>query len=565
MSTALSLPAARAGRWRNGARRLRHHSGWTLLLLLLCALVALPLGAVLALAFGGTDGLWPHLAAYVLPRVIRTTSLLLLGVGLVTVTLGVGTAWLVTMCRFPGRATLQWLLLLPLAMPTYVIAYVAVELLDTLGPVQSGLRALFGFERRSEYWFPEIRSLPGAVFVMSFVLYPYVYLTTRASFLMQSASVLDASRMLGHSAWESFRRVAIPLARPAIVAGLSLALLEVLNDLGAVRFFGVETFTVSIYATWLNRGSLAGAAQIACVSLAVVIALLAAERAARRGQRYFSASRERALSAYRLSGWRAAAAMLACALPILIGFVAPAALLLDYAAARFSDQFGPAYLALARHSLLLSVLAALVTVLSGLLIAYGQRLTRTPLVDAAARIAVIGYAVPGTVLAIGVLYALGSFDNALDAFLRRNFGVSSGLLLTGSAAALVYAYSVRFMAVSYGAIETGFGKISPSLDMAARSLGRSASQTLREIHLPILRPALATAAILVFVDCMKELPATILLRPFNFDTLATFVFSAASRESFEDGALAALTIVVVGLLPVALLARTARVPHAPQP
>jgi iron(III) transport system permease protein len=497
----------------------------------------------------------------VLPGTTLRTLLLLVGTGLCTAIIGVTTAWLVVMCRFPGRRVFEWLLLVPLAMPTYIIAHAYVELLDFVGPVQSALRAMFGWTTPRDYWFPDIRSLGGAIFLFSFVLYPYVYLTTRATFLMQSMCVIDVSRTLGRSAWGAFFHVALPLARPGIVVGITLVCMEALNDIGAVEHLGVNTLTFSVYATWVNRGDLGAAAQIAVVMLIFIIALIWLERRGRRMQRFHHTSRRiQALPDHPLNGWRAVAAFAACLLPVLIGFVVPSWLLAEFAIYRFSSNYGPQFWMLVRNSLMVSALAAGFAVAVGLVLTYGTRLTSSATLAAAGRLSSVGYAVPGTILAIGTLVPLAAFDNAFDGMMRSAFGISTGLIFTGTVAALVYAYVVRFLAVSYGSLEAGLQRVTPHLDMASRSLGRTAAGTLREVHLPMLRPAVATAAILVFVDSMKELPATLLLRPFGFDTLATHVYTYASLAQVERGALAALTIVAVGLLPVALLAYTSRLP-----
>jgi iron(III) transport system permease protein len=547
---------------RGVARHRPAYLGWRILILGVIGPLALaPIAALIFLAATASPGVWLHLLSTVLPGATVRTLGLLVGVGMLTVMIGVSTAWLVAMCRFPGRRIFEWLLLLPLAMPTYIVAYAYVEILDYVGPVQSGLRAIFGWTSPRDYWFPDIRSLGGAIFLFAFVLYPYVYLTTRATFLMQSMCVIDVSRTLGRSAWGSFFQVALPLARPGIVVGITLVSMETLNDIGAVEYLGVNTLTLSVYSTWVNRGDLGAAAQIACVMLLFVIALIWLERRGRRMQRFHHTSRrQQALPDHPLTGWRAYTAVSVCLLPVVIGFVVPAALLAEFAITRFSANYGPQFWLLVRNSLTVSVLAALVAVAVGLILTYGARLTNSATLVAAGRLSSVGYAVPGTILAIGILVPLAAFDNALDGAMRALFGIGTGLLLTGTVAALVYAYVVRFLAVSYGALEAGLQRVTPHLDMAARSLGRSAAGALREVHLPMLRPAVATAAILVFVDSMKELPATILLRPFGFDTLATHVYTYASLARVENGALAALAIVAVGLLPVALLAYTSRLP-----
>ncbi len=489
-----------------------------------------------------------------LPGALRRTLGLMAGVGTLTLLIGTGTAWLVTMYRFPGSRQLEWLLLLPLAVPTYIIAFCYLELFDYSGVVQTGLRALFGWHNAQDYWFPDIRTLPGAIFVMSVVLYPYVYITARASFLAQSVCVLEVSRTLGRSAAATFWQVALPLARPALAAGAALALMETLNDIGAVEFFGVRTLTVAVYDTWLDRNSLAGAAQLASVMLAFVFALLLAERALRRHRRFHhTTGKYRHLPDERLTGWRGALAVAACALPLLFGFLLPAGVLVHDALAHVAAGLAPEFWQAAGHSLLLAAAAALLCVAFALVLAYARRQTRSKLIQSLSAAASLSYAVPGTVLAIGLLIPLARLDNAIDAAMRAEFGVSTGLIFSGTAFALVLAYSIRFLAASLGAVEAGLAKISHNIDAAARTLGASVSEMSWSVHLPLLRPALGAAALLVFVDSMKELPATLLLRPFNFDTLATQVFTLASLYRYEEAGLSALTIVAASLAPVLLL------------
>jgi iron(III) transport system permease protein len=521
------------------------------------AFILLPLTALVILALQPSGDLWPHLFSTILPRSIETTFWLLLGVGLLSGSMGTGAAWLVVMCRFPGRRFFEWALLLPLAFPTYITAYCYTEFFEYTGPVQTLIRDLFGFTSGREYWFFQIRSLGGAIAVMSFVLFPYSYLTTRAVFLMQSACALDVSRTLGAKPLQQFFQVALPLARPAVAVGVALALMECINDIGAVEFFGVRTLTFTVYDTWLNRGSLSGAAQIACIMLLLVAFLLWVERYNRRKQRFHTtSSRYRTLPSYHLKGiWRFMA-LAGCLVPLILGFVLPAGVLLDTASRRLDMLTDPMLLDAALNSLILALAAACVTVCFGLILVYAPRLSSSSGLKIGARFASIGYAIPGTVLAIGILIPVAWFDNTVDAFSRSFLGVSTGLLLIGSGAALVMAYTIRFLAVSSGTLESGLKKISPHLDMAARTLGRSERQTLTEIHIPLLQPAVLTAMLLVFVDSMKELPATLLLRPFNFETLSTTVYTQASRGAFEDGSVAALIIIAVGILPVILLART---------
>lgn len=528
--------------------------GWSIGALILSLIALAPLIAITVIALQPSGDTWPHLIANVLPGAVRRTVGLMLGVGVLTLVIGTGTAWLVTMYRFPGRRYFQWLLLLPLAMPTYIIAYCYLELFDYSGVVQTGLRDLFGWRNAQDYWFPDIRTLSGAIFVMSAVLYPYVYITARASFIAQSICVLEASRTLGRTASETFWQIALPLARPALAAGVALALMETLNDIGAVEFFGVRTLTVAVYDTWLDRGSLAGATQIACVMLLFVFALLLLERALRSGRQFHhTTGKYRDLPEDKLSGVWGALAVLACALPLLLGFVLPAGVLVSDAIAHVSSGLSPAFWQAAANSLLLAFAAAVLGVAFAVVLAYGRRQTRSQLVHGATLVPAISYAVPGTVLAIGILIPLAGLDNSVDALMRSLFGVSTGLLLSGTAFAIVLAYTIRFLAASLGAVEAGLSKISRNIDAAGRTLGATIGDMLWTVHLPLLRPALGAAALLVFVDSMKELPATLLLRPFNFDTLATQVFTLASLYRYEEAGLSALTIVVVSLAPVLLL------------
>jgi iron(III) transport system permease protein len=543
--------ASPLARWR---RRQTLSPAWTAFAVLLAGLMALPLVTIAVLSFGAQESVWPHLVRTVLPAAVADTALLLAGVGALTLASGTGAAWLVTMYRFPGRGLLDRLLVLPLAMPTYIVAYCYVELLDFSGPVQAALRATFGWHSAKDYWFPEVRSLPGAVLVLTAVLYPYVYLSARASFVQQSICVLEVARTLGRTSAGAFWAVALPLARPALAAGVALALMECLNDFGAVEYLGVSTLTVSIYATWLQRSNLAGAAQIALVTLLFVVALLAAERAARgRSQFHHTTGRYRSIPFSDLDGWRGYAAAALCSLPVVAGFAAPFAVLLVQASAHVSDAFASGFWRATANSIGIASVAAVATVALGLALAYARRLAPNAVVRSVVRAAGLGYAMPGTVLALGLLIPLAAFDNRVDAALRSLIGISSGLLLSGSLFAVVLAYTIRFLAVSLGALEAGFERLSPNLDAAARTLGETALSALGRVHIPLLLPALGAAALLVFVDGMKELPATLLLRPFNFETLATHVYSYAALEQFEQAALGALTIVVIGLAPVLML------------
>ncbi len=529
---------------------------WTITAALILGIMLLPVVTIAILALTPTDNIWPHLVRTVLPRALHQTVLLLIGVGLLTLAIGTATAWFVTMYRFPGRTLIDRLLVIPLAMPTYIVAYCYGDLLDYAGPIQSSLRAVFGWTSVRDYWFPEIRSLGGGVLVLSLVLYPYVYLTARASFVQQSVCVLEVARTLGRTALGTFWSVALPLARPALAAGVALALMECLNDIGAVQYLGIETLTVSVYTTWLQRSNLGGAAQLATVMLLFVAALFAAERLARgRGRFHHTTGRYRSIPFSDVEGWRGYLAAAICTLPFIFGFLVPFAVLI-----RPTIRFGleadlAGFWKTAGNSVMLSVLAALLAVSCALVMAYAQRVASNRFTRPAVQMAGLGYAVPGTVLALGLLIPLARLDNAVDALAREWLGISTGLLLSGSIIAIVLAYTIRFLAVSLGSVEAGLQRISPNLDAAARTLGQSSLQALWRVHMPLLVPALGAGGLLVFVDSMKELPATLLLRPFNFETLATEVYNYAALEQFEMAAPGALTIVAVGLIPVLLLHR----------
>ncbi|ETX08782.1 MAG: hypothetical protein ETSY2_03340, partial [Candidatus Entotheonella gemina] len=445
---------------------------WTIGAVALSALIVLPVAAVLYLAFNPTENIWPHLLSTSLPRYINNSLLLMLGVGVTVCFIGVTNAWLVTMCRFPGRQQFEWLLALPFAVPAYVIAYIYTDLLEYAGPVQALLRHIFGWQRPGDYWFPEIRSLGGATLVMSLVLYPYVYLLTRSAFLDQSPAMLDASRVMGHGPWRSFLRISIPLARPAIAIGLALTLMETLNDFGTVDYFAVRTLTAGIYDVWLGMGNLGGAAQIAAVMLLFIALLVMTELSGRRRQRYYQADqRFKTMPTYPLRGWRMLLAILCCALPVVLGFLIPGIVLLTYTIESWHESWTPEFRAYATNSILLSAAAGLATIVLASVLAYGQRIRGHAVVKIAHRMASIGYAVPGAVLAIGIIIPLAKFDNTIDALMRQYVGISTGLILSGSVFALLFAYVVRFLAISLGAIEASLDKISPDMDMAARTLG----------------------------------------------------------------------------------------------
>ncbi|WP_421341355.1 ABC transporter permease [Aeromonas veronii] len=514
-------------------------------------LLGLPVIALLFSAFSAEGELFRHLADTVLLDYLGNTLGLVVGVVLLSLLFGVPTAWLVAMCQVPGRRALQWALMLPMAMPSYIVAYVYTDLLDYSGPLQAGLRALFSWNSPADYWFPAIRSLGAAAWVLALVLFPYVYLLTRASFLEQSVSLIHSSRLLGCTPWQSFRRLSLPLARPAIMVAVSLVAMETLADFATVHFFAINTLTTAVYDTWLGYGSLATAAKLSCLMLLAVVLLIALERRSRSRQQVFQKSmgHEQPLR-YPLKGMSRALAAFWCWGLVLAGFGLPFVILLDYGVRYFELSWTPEFVRFAGNSLAISALTALLAMGIALLLGFFRRLdggfkSLLPL-----RIAAMGYAMPGTVLAIGVLVPLTALDFAINDLAEWLGRQGPGLLLTGTITAIVFGYLVRFVAIAIGSVESSMGKISPSLDMAARSLGQGDGGMLRRVHLPLVRRGLFAGAMLVFIESMKELPAALLLRPFNFDTLATHVYQFVSDEMLERGALGAIVIVLVGLLPL---------------
>lgn len=526
--------------------------GWMAIIAAL--LVCVPIAVVVASVFLHDQGTWAHLASTVLPGYVGNTVVLVLGVGLGVSFLGVGTAWLVTACRFPGRRALEWMLVLPLAAPAYVLAYAYTDFLQFSGPLQSALRSAIGWQA-GEYWFPEVRSLPGAIAMFSLALYPYVYLLSRATFLERSLSALEAGRLLGYGPVRSFFAIALPLARPAIAAGVALALMETLADFGTVSYFAVQTFTTGIYHAWLSLGDRVAAGQLSTLLLALVFAVLLLERWNRGRARFHTSASQRRESLYVLAGARRWLAGLVCALPVLLGFVLPAGILLFMAMRESDSQHGGRMWVLIGNSFTLAGVAAVVVVVVALVMAYAARIVKSPLVSGANRVAGLGYALPGAVIAVGILVPVTRLDHALvDAL--ASFGISTGLLLTGGILALVYAYAVRFMAIALQTVESGLSKITPSMEDAARSLGYRPAETMLKVHLPMLRGSVLTAGLIVFVDVMKELPATLVMRPFNFDTLAVQAYNYASDERLPEAAAASLVIVAVGLIPLLVLSRS---------
>jgi len=526
---------------------------WQLGILMIALLFAVPVITVFSFVFHGSNDAWNHLVDTVLADYISNSLILMLGVTFGTLSIGITTAWLTSICDFPGRKFFQWALLLPLAVPAYIIAYTYTGMLDFSGPVQTFLREVFNWGPR-DYWFPEIRSINGAWMMLSLVLYPYVYLLTRAAFLEQSSVTLEASRSLGMGPWRSFFYVALPMARPAIITGLSLALMETLADFGTVEYFGVPTFTTGIFRTWFGLGDATAASQLASLLLLFVFVLIVIERFSRRQARYHQQiGRQAHARRIQLSVQQGWVAFIACLIPFLLGFGLPFAQLLAWTIETAEEMINSDFYTLVAHSLLLAIVTSLLALLLALFMAYGQRLTNTPLVKLMVRIASMGYAIPGTVIAIGVVIPFAWLDNTVDDWSRNQFDFSTGLILSGTLFALVFSYLVRFLAVSVGSVESSLGKIKPSMDDAARSMGYRPMQVLRQIHMPIMKSTLLTAILLVFVDILKELPATLLLRPFNFNTLAVRAYELAADERLADASSAAIMIVLTGIIPVILL------------
>ncbi len=548
-SVALPVPARRTP---------RRTPLWARLTLLAALVLAMPIGAVLVAAITPAGAVWWHIATTFLPEMLTTTLLLGLFVALMAGSAGAVTAWLVTCCRFPGRGVLEVALLLPLAMPAYVSGYAWTWLMDVAGPLQSQLRAVTGLSY-GQYWFPEMRSLEGAALVLSMVLYPYVYLLCRAAFLAQSTCLVEVSRTLGHSLGRVFWHVALPLARPALAAGVALVLMETFADFGTVQYFGLRTFTTGIYEAWFGMADRGAASQLAAVLLLCVGLLLALEHASRGGRRFHPMTTRHApfqpVPLSRAKGWLA---LLACVLPLALGFLVPAGALLALML-EAGDALAPhRFLPFLTNSLILSGITAVLAVLIAAWLAWAARLHPGRPQRVANRVVALGYAVPGSVIAVGVLVPFGLFDNALDGWMRASFGVSTGLLLSGTIVALVFAYLARFLGVALSAVESGLTRLKPSFGMAARSLGCGPGEAVRRVELPLSRGALITAGILVFVDTMKELPATLIVRPFDFDTLAVRVYNLASDERLAEASTSALLIVIAGLLPVVALTRAMR-------
>jgi len=526
--------------------------GWRLASLAVAALVTIPLLTLLPAWLVAEGEVWRHLADTVLGELLRNTAVLVIGVGLGVLLLGVGLAWLTAMCEFPGRRVFDWALMLPLGIPTYVLAFVAVGLLDFSGPVQSGLRELLGPDN---VWFPPIRSEGGVIAVLALALYPYVYMLARAAFLGQGRNMLESGRILGLTPWQVFLRICLPMARPAIAAGVALALMETLADFGAVAIFNYDTFTTAIYKAWFGLFNIHAAAQLSTLLLLFVALALYGERRWRGRARFYSSGRRASEFRYKLKGVRAWSATAAATLVLALAFLVPVVQLAIWASGTALADLDERYGEFVTHTVMLGVFAALLTASGALLLGYVNKLWPGKMTGLAVRMATLGYAMPGSVLAVGIMLFFTWTDQGVDVLAQRWFGAPVGLLLSGSVIALLFAYLVRFLAVAHGPVESGLERITPSIQQAARSLGAGNREILWRIYLPMLRPGLLTAALLVFVDVMKELPATLLLRPFDWDTLAIRIFEMTSEGEWEAAALPALTLVLVGLIPVILLVR----------
>ncbi|MEL4896697.1 ABC transporter permease [Crocosphaera sp. Alani8] len=527
---------------------------WTAIVMMTAILIAIPILFVVSSIFIDAGTIWKHLVETVLTRYIFNSLLLMFGVGIGVLIIGVVTAWLVTICNFWGRSWFEWLLLLPLSAPAYLLAYTYTNMLEYYGPIQVTLRSWFGWQSINEYWFPNIRSLWGAILMLILVLYPYVYLLARTAFLEQSNSTLEASLSLGCNPWQSFFKVALPLARPGIMAGLALALMEALNDFGTVQYFGVNTFTTGIYDTWFGLGEREAASQLAAFLMLFIFTLIILELWSRRQARYYQNSSPRSpITPYKLTSWRGYLAWTICFIPFFGGFLAPSFYLVNLVRLNANTALKNNFFILANNSLKASLITAIAALILSLIMAYGKRVQNSFWINGSVRIAALGYAIPGSVIAVGILIPVGKLDNAIANIIQQIFEVKIGLLISGTILALIYAYLVRFLPVAFGAVESSLGKIKPSLDDASRSLGAKPNEILIKIHTPLMTGGILTAIMLVFVDVMKELPATLVIRPFNFDTLAIRVYQYASDERLSEAAAPALAIVLVGMIPVIFL------------
>lgn len=530
---------------------------WSLAGYAVATLLVLPLVALILQALQPDEAVFAHLMATVLPTYIINSLLLIFWVSLGALLLALPCAWLMARCEFVGRRYLQWALLLPLAMPGYIVAYVYTDLLDYAGPVQRSLRSIFGWNSPQDYFFPDIRTLGGAACMLSLVLFPYIYLLARTAFMEQSLSLAHASSIMGCSPWQSFWRLSLPMARPALAVGVALVAMETAADFATVNYFAVPTLTTAVYDTWLGYGNLTAAAKLSAIILLVVFCLIGLERFARRKQQLFQKqSRIQASDLYRLSTAQTTVALSFCVALLLLAFLLPFGILISYAIGYFEQSWDGRFWQLSLNSLSLALITSLICCLIALLLMFVRRISPRPSDVLPSRLASTGYALPGTVLAIGVLVPLTMLDFAIND-LADLLGLNGpGLILTGSVVALIFAFCVRFVAIAIGSVESSYKRISPSLDMVSLTMGQSPRQLLQRVHLPLLGKGLFAGALLVFIESMKELPAALLLRPIGFENLATYVFQFVSDEKLEHGALAAIVIVLVGLVPLIYLNRS---------
>ena len=517
-------------------------------------LLLVPLIGIFTSLFTADSAAWTHISRTTLPELVSNSLILAVSVAAGVVFIGTLCAWVTAQRDFPGRAAFEWLLILPLAMPAYVMAYTYTDVLQYAGPLQSALREMFGWQGKADYWFPEIRSLAGAAVMLTFVLYPYVYVLARVAFLEQSSSYSEAGRTFGYGRFGIFWRISLPLARPAIAAGTALALMETLADYGTVSYFGIPTFTTGIFNAWFSQGDRASASKLAVILMMFVAVVMVVEQFARRRSRFFQGGGQRH-TRVALTGVRRWIAVLICVFPLAIGFAVPTLILLRLAIAEGDSTFGARFFRLAANSFGLAATTALVAIAVALLLAYGARLSKSRWNHAVNRAVGLGYAIPGTVIAVGVLIPIAHLDHWLIGVLEKISGSAVPLLLTGSAVVLVYAYLIRFLAVALQSVDAGLTRITPHMDDVARSLGASPSGVAMRVHAPLLKSSLITASLLVFVDVMKELPATLVMRPFNFDTLAVQAYNLAMDERLTEASTASLAIVAVGLIPVVLASR----------
>ena len=531
-----------------------------LLGIVIATLLLVPLLSVGSSIFVADQGTWAHISKTILPGLVANSLMLALGVAIGVAVIGTATAWLTANHDFPGRKLLEWILILPLAIPAYVLAYAYTDVLQYAGPVQALLRESFGWQNKQDYWFPEIRSLGGAVAMLTLALYPYVYVLTRVAFLEQSTTLTEAARNMGLRPLSVFVRVSLPLARPAIAAGVALALMETLADYGTVSYFGVPTFTTGIFNAWFSQGDRIAAAKLAVILIGFVIVVMLLEHWARRRARFHQSAGRRHIRVP-LNGTKAWLATLLCALPIAVGFAIPALILLKLALTEGDVQFGARFIKLAVNSFGIAAITALIAVSLALMLAYLARSSGKRIQAWLNRLVGLGYAVPGTVIAVGVLIPLIALDHFLVDSIATIFGFKTGLLLTGGFLVLIYAYLIRFLAVALQSVEAGLAKITPGMDDAARSLGSTPFEVMRDVHMPLLRTSMITAGLLVFVDVMKELPATLVMRPFNFDTLAVQTYHLAMDERLAEASTAALVIVAVGLIPLIMASRAITKPQ----